>query len=79
MGAFEWGTTCQGLVTSLKAGNWHDTTVWSCNVVPISTDIVQLNHVVTLPTNYPAQITTLRNSTTGKVTYLSGAALRLGF
>ncbi|MBD2704649.1 hypothetical protein IC229_28690 [Spirosoma sp. BT702] len=79
MGAFEWATTCQGLVTSIKAGNWNDQTVWACNVVPVSTDIVQLNHVVTLPASYTAQIKTLRKSTTGKVTYQSGAKLRLGF
>ncbi|MBD2703445.1 hypothetical protein IC229_22565, partial [Spirosoma sp. BT702] len=41
-----------GLVTSLKAGNWNDPTVWACNVVPASIDIVQLNHVVTLWTYY---------------------------
>ncbi|MBD2705193.1 hypothetical protein IC229_31515 [Spirosoma sp. BT702] len=79
MGAFEWGTTCQGLVTSIRAGNWNDPTVWACNVVPISTDIVQLNHVVTLPTSYVAPIKTLRNSNTGKVMYQSGAKVRLGF
>ncbi|MBD2705305.1 hypothetical protein IC229_32100 [Spirosoma sp. BT702] len=79
MGAFEWGTTCQGLVTSLKAGSWNDPTVWACNVVPMTSDIVQLNHVVTLPSSYTAQIQTLRNSNTGKVTYQNGAKLRLGF
>ncbi|WP_460948274.1 hypothetical protein [Spirosoma daeguense] len=56
------------LVTSLKAGSWNDPTVWACNVVPVSTDIVQLKHVVTLPASATAQIRMLRNSATGKVT-----------
>ncbi|GAB3995578.1 hypothetical protein GCM10028807_36110 [Spirosoma daeguense] len=79
MGAFEWGTTCQGLVTSLKAGNWNDPTVWACNVVPIGIDIVQLNHIVTLPASTTAQIRMLRNSNTGKLMYQMGATLRMGF
>ncbi|GAB3985278.1 hypothetical protein GCM10028807_00170 [Spirosoma daeguense] len=68
-----------GAVTTLKAGNWSDVTVWSCGVVPSSTTIVKLNHVVTLPPSYVAQIKTLRYGVSGKLTYQANATLRLGF
>ncbi|GAB3690240.1 hypothetical protein GCM10027592_07370 [Spirosoma flavus] len=68
-----------GAITSVKAGSWDDPAVWSCGVVPGPTDVVQLNHVVSLPASYVAQIKTLRYGTGGKLTYQIGARLRLGF
>ena len=39
-------------MTTLKVGNWNDPDVWSCNRVPVSTDVVQINHAVSLPDSY---------------------------
>ncbi|GAB3985272.1 hypothetical protein GCM10028807_00150 [Spirosoma daeguense] len=68
-----------GAVTTLKTGNWSDVTVWSCGVVPNSTTIVKLNHAVTLTTNYVAEVKTLRYGAGGKITYQTGAKVKLGF
>ena len=70
---------CAGPVTTVKAGVWSDPTVWSCGAVPISTDIVQINHAVSMNVNYLAQVKTLRYGAGGKLTYQTGARLRLGF
>ncbi|GAB3689742.1 hypothetical protein GCM10027592_06470 [Spirosoma flavus] len=77
MGAYE-TVSCDGLVTSVKDGNWDDPTIWNCNVVPSSTDIVLINHVVTLPASYTAQIKTLRSNGAGKLLYQTDAKLELG-
>ena len=73
---------CPGIgnaITTVKNGSWDDPTVWSCGAVPTSTDIVQLNHVVTVAPNYIAQIKTMRYGVGGKLTCQTGARLRLGF
>ena len=44
--------TCDNTRTSLKTGNWNDTSVWSCSSVPTFTTptIVDTPHTVTIPT-----------------------------
>ncbi len=37
----------QPTVSSVKAGNWSDSTVWSTGAVPGSSDVVSVRHVVT--------------------------------
>ncbi|GAB3946495.1 hypothetical protein GCM10028805_17110 [Spirosoma harenae] len=78
MGAYEFGS-CTGPILTVKAGSWDDPTVWSCGAVPVLTDVVQLNHAVTLPPSYVAQIKTLRYGVSGKLTYQANANVRLGF
>ena len=41
---------------TLKTGNWNDITVWSCNRIPTSVDIitVKTNHFITIPASYTA-------------------------
>ncbi|WP_461074561.1 hypothetical protein [Spirosoma flavus] len=68
-----------GTITSVKAGNWDDPAVWTCGVVSGTADVVQLNNVVNLPNRYVAKIKTLRYGTGGKLTYQTGARVRLGF
>ena len=73
---------CPGIgnaITTVKNGDWSDPTVWSCGAVPTNADIVQLNHVVSVAPNYIAQIKTMRYGVGGKLTYQTGARLRLGF
>ncbi|QIP15665.1 hypothetical protein G8759_25055 [Spirosoma aureum] len=80
MGAYEYPiSACQGPITTVKAGSWDDPTVWSCGAVPVLTDVVQLNHAVSLPGSYIAQVKTLRYGAGGKLTYQTGAQVRLGF
>lgn len=45
-----------GVRETVKSGNWDDPTVWSCNLIPVSTDQVKvsLGHVITLPEGYQA-------------------------
>jgi hypothetical protein len=79
MGAYEYQSiTCGGILTTVKAGSWSDPTVWSCGAVPTNADIVQLNHVVTVAPGYLAQTKALRYGVGGKLTYQTGARLRVG-
>lgn len=51
------GTSCPpGVRETVKSGSWNDPTVWSCNLIPVSTDQVKVStgHVVTLPEGYQA-------------------------
>lgn len=51
------GTSCPpGVRETVKSGSWDDPTVWSCSLVPTSTDQVKVStgHVVTLPEGYQA-------------------------
>ncbi len=68
-----------GAVATVKPGSWDDPTVWSCGVVPTSTDIVQINHAVILGAGYVASVKSVRYGAGGKVSHLTGGRLRLGF
>ncbi|WP_190884876.1 putative Ig domain-containing protein [Spirosoma profusum] len=71
--------SASGAITSMKAGNWNDPTVWSCGTVPTQTDRVLLNHAVALPAGYVAQALSLGYGIGGKLTYQANSRLRLGF
>ncbi|MBD2705693.1 hypothetical protein IC229_34110 [Spirosoma sp. BT702] len=58
-----------GPLVSLKAGSWSDPTVWYCNRVPLSTDVVRLNHAVSLPANYQVQALRVIYSATGRLNF----------
>ncbi|WP_435354130.1 fibronectin type III domain-containing protein [Emticicia sp. SJ17W-69] len=47
-------TTCASMYT-IKNGSWNDATVWSCNRIPNTTDVVLIKHIITVPTGYTAQ------------------------
>lgn len=70
---------CAGAVTTVKDGAWNDPAVWSCGAVPITSDIVQVNHAVIVAQNYVALVKRVKYGTGGKLTYRSGAQLRMGF
>ncbi|TAE32573.1 MAG: fibronectin type III domain-containing protein [Cytophagales bacterium] len=42
---------CGNEIFSLKDGVWNDPSVWSCNRVPVASDVVQIRHSLTLPAN----------------------------
>jgi len=44
---------CASMYT-VKAGNWNDPTVWSCNRLPTATDAVEIRHAVTVPASITA-------------------------
>jgi sugar lactone lactonase YvrE len=43
-------------IYSIKAGDWNDPSVWSCNQVPTSTQQVYISHRIILPNTYQAQV-----------------------
>ncbi len=66
------------VMSTVKAGNWNDPTVWSCNRVPLATDPVQVGHVVTIPASLVARALRVRYVVGGKLSLVSTARLRLG-
>ena len=72
------GTTGCSTLVSVRTGNWNDPATWSCNRVPISTDVVQIaaGHIVTIPANVTANA--LRVQDYGRMVYGTGARLMLG-
>ncbi|GAB3897473.1 hypothetical protein GCM10028825_45190 [Spirosoma agri] len=62
---------------TLKAGNWTDSTVWSCGVVPNATQQVRILHAIDLSPNYQAEARAIRYETGGRLNVATGATLRL--
>ena len=50
---FHAATPCADQHT-VRSGSWADPTVWSCNRIPVGTDVVHLRHEVSIPVNYTA-------------------------
>ncbi|MBD2702074.1 lamin tail domain-containing protein [Spirosoma sp. BT702] len=69
-------TACVNMFT-IKAGAWDDPTVWSCGRLPVSTDVMTLNHAVTLPASYTGNALRVTFSPSGQLIYASGSKLRL--
>ena len=63
---------------TVKAGNWNDPAVWSCNHVPIQTDPVQISYAVIVPDNIVAKALRITYSAGGKLTFSLTAKLQLG-
>jgi sugar lactone lactonase YvrE len=62
---------------TVKPGNWNDAATWSANRLPRSTDILTLNHAVTLPTGYTSQVQRLIYSTSGRILFSTDSRLSL--
>ncbi|GAB3713717.1 hypothetical protein GCM10027592_53160 [Spirosoma flavus] len=67
-----------GSMFTLKAGDWNDPAVWSCGRIPVLTDVVTLNHGVSLPATYQAQALRVIYSPTGRLLFGASSRLRLG-
>ncbi|MCY7356723.1 MAG: metallophosphoesterase family protein, partial [Rudanella sp.] len=68
---------CSGPLYSVKAGNWNDPTIWSCNRIPLSTDHVQVKHNILVPTNLQAHALKVQFDPNTKLTYGANARLLL--
>ena len=69
--------SCSGPLYSVKAGNWNDPTVWSCNRIPLSTDHVQVKHNILVPNNLQARALKVQFDPNTKLTYGANARLLL--
>ena len=60
-----------------KTGNWNDASVWSCNRIPTSTDVVTIkqNNFITIPASYTANVKNVIYETGGKI--IEGANSKL--
>ncbi|MBD2701847.1 putative Ig domain-containing protein [Spirosoma sp. BT702] len=67
-----------GSMFTLKAGDWNNASVWSCDRVPLITDVVTLNHAVSLPATYQAQAMRVIYGATGRLLFGASSRLRLG-
>ncbi|MBO0949457.1 hypothetical protein J2I46_12750 [Fibrella sp. HMF5405] len=67
------------LMFTLKSGNWTDPRVWSCNRVPVNSDTVQVNHIVSLPTSYVGRVIQVEYGADGRIVLSIGSRLLLGF
>ena len=66
------------VMTTTKDGNWNDPTVWSCNRVPVSIDVVSVGHLVTVPANAICNALTVSYTANGKILFNAGGKLSLG-
>ncbi|MBD2705246.1 beta-propeller fold lactonase family protein [Spirosoma sp. BT702] len=63
---------------SVQAGSWNDASTWSCGRVPLITDVVTLNHAVSLPASYQGQALRVIYSASGRLLFGPGSRLRVG-
>lgn len=77
--AFQTLAPCNGVMYTVKVGSWSDPSVWSCGRVPISSDTVQIKHVISIPSNYVANALTVHFDPNGKVSYSANGRLKLGY
>lgn len=75
---FQTLSPCNGMYT-IKAGQWDDRSVWSCNRIPTSTDDVQIKHVVSLPAYYTANVHKIQFDAGQQLVYDVYSRLKLGF
>ncbi|WP_425291135.1 LamG domain-containing protein [Spirosoma linguale] len=64
-------------IFSINHGNWNDTSVWSCNCVPTSTDVVQVSHSISVPAKTAAYAWNVQYNLNGQVALESDARLIL--
>jgi glucose/arabinose dehydrogenase len=62
---------------TVKPGSWKDPTVWSCQRVPMPTEVVFLNHTVTVPMGYDANVKRVVYANSGGLTLSQNARLVL--
>ncbi|MBD2704896.1 peptidoglycan DD-metalloendopeptidase family protein [Spirosoma sp. BT702] len=64
-------------LTTLKAGNWSDPTVWSCGQIPLITNAVSLNHLITIPTSFTARAQRILLGAGGKLIYNGSGSVQI--
>ncbi|GAB3999160.1 hypothetical protein GCM10028807_48590 [Spirosoma daeguense] len=71
---FQAATPCVSQYT-IKSGSWANPDTWSCNRIPVSGDVVRINHAVTVPVNYNAYARKLIYDTSVPILWENGARL----
>ncbi|GAB4022506.1 hypothetical protein GCM10028808_70350 [Spirosoma migulaei] len=66
------------ILYTLRAGNWSDQSIWSCNRVPTSADVVQIKHKVTVPSNFTANALRISFDPAQQLNFSLNAKLQLG-
>ncbi|AUD02307.1 fibronectin type III domain-containing protein [Spirosoma pollinicola] len=74
---FQTRTPCSSMYT-IQSGTWNDPTIWSCNRVPVSTDIVLIKHIILVPVSYIANARQINVDTGQKLSFGTNAQLKLG-
>lgn len=64
--------------STMKIGLWNDQATWSCGQIPLITDPVTINHVVTVPASFTANAQRVTFGSGGRLVYATGAQVRLG-
>jgi hypothetical protein len=62
---------------TLRNGRWDEPGVWSCGFLPGSRDVVDLNHVITIPATLRVQAQRLRYGPGSRLIYGAGSRLVL--
>lgn len=75
---FQTLSPCNSMLHTIRHGNWTDPATWSCNRVPLLTDIVQIRHTVFLLSNRIANALRVQFEPGGKIFYSVNSRLRLG-
>ena len=69
---------CNGQLYTIRTGAWTDPGVWSCNRVPLPTDVVQVRHYVYVSAGEVANALRIAFESSGRVFYYTGGRLKLG-
>ena len=67
-----------GTIQTVQDGLWSDPATWSCGRVPTLSDVVVLNHTVTVSSGYTGQGLTLRYGAGARLLWQAGSRLQLG-
>ena len=78
IGALEYSATPFTLYT-IRAGNWTDAGIWSCGRLPTLNDVVNLRHVVSIPSDSLVSVFRIIKSGGGLLTFDVGGRLQVGF
>ena len=74
---FQTVNPCPAMYT-VKAGSWNDPAVWSCGRIPLSSDLVQIKHVVTIPASYQAQVKRVSYDAGQQLVFGQGSTVQFG-
>ncbi len=69
---------CNGVVYTLRHGSWLEPSTWSCNRIPLPTDVVQIRHNVFFYINQVGNALRVQFEGGGKIYYSANSRLRLG-
>ncbi len=77
LSTFQTIAPCPSMYT-VRHGSWSDPSTWSCNRIPLPTDVVQIRHNVFFYNNEVGSALRVQFEPGGKIYYYGNARLRLG-